>query len=251
MINLVKYLNQTYEDRKQKNSRYSLRSFARDLNISSGRLVTILNKRELPGKITLEKIFKHLDTPDSIKEDISKDLHRAKLNPKTQSYEKVLEPVQLEQMGKWQTWAVYTLMQREDFDGTSEWISEKSLIDHELVVQCLTNLNKIELIQKIDGLYSRKIKNVTSGTGFPSKVLREVHKQFIQRGLMAIDNVDLKMRDITGVTVCIDPEKIDQARLLISEFRSKMVTLVSSESSNSELYQLSVQFFPLVIKKDN
>ena len=78
--------------------------------------------------------------------------------------------------------------------------------------------------------------------------MRELHKQFIQRGVESIEAVDIQFRDISGITFCMEQDKMDEARTLITEFRSKMAGLVRSETPKSELYQLSVQFYPLLLK---
>lgn len=245
---LVKYLNETYEVRKKKNARYSLRSFARDLNISSGRLVSIMQQKELPGEITLGKIFSNLSTSEDKKDKILKDLKRARFKSKDHSFEKVLDSAQLEQMGHWETWAIYTLMQRQDFDGTAEWLSQNLDLAKDFVTERLQALVSIGLVRFEDQKYALKVGNVTSGSGIPSKVMRELHKQFIKRGLESIEQVDIQFRDVSGITFCMDPEKMDEARTLITEFRSKMAGLIRSETPKSELYQLSVQFYPLLLK---
>lgn len=245
---LVKYLNETYEVRKNKNARYSLRSFARDLNISSGRLVSIMQKKELPGEVTLGKIFSNLNTAEEEKDKILKDLKRARFKSKDHSFEKVLDSAQVEQMGHWETWAIYTLMQRQDFDGSTEWLSHKLDLTNDFVTERLQALLDIGLVHFENKKYVLKVGNVTSGSGIPSKVMRELHKQFITRGLESIEQVDIRFRDISGITFCMEPDKMDEARTLITEFRSKMAGLVRSETPKSELYQLSVQFYPLLLK---
>ena len=248
MEHLVSYLNETYEVRKKKNARYSLRSFARDLNISSGRLVSIMQKKELPGEVTLGKIFSNLSTAEDKKDKILKDLKRARFKPKDHSFEKVLDSSQVQQMGHWETWAIYTLMQRQDFDGTAEWLAQKTELNTDFVTERLQVLVHIGLVRLEDKKYSLKVGNVSSGSGIPSKVMREVHKQFIRRGIESIEDVDIQFRDISGITFCMEPEKMDEARTLIKEFRSKMAGLIRSETPKSELYQLSVQFYPLLLK---
>lgn len=250
MNRLVQYLKDHYEARQKKNPKYSLRSFARDLSISSGRLVTILNQKDLPGDITLNKIFKHLKTPEAVKETILKDLRKARLKQKRHSFEKALDPREISHMAHWEVWAVYTLMQKEDFDGSVEWLVRQTQLNKNVVVDSLTCLTEIKLVQCVNNKFTRKIKNVTSGTDIPSKVLRELHKQFIQRAVYCIDHVNVEKRDISGMTLCMEPEKMEEAKLLIAEFRSKLTDLVGSKSARSELHQLSIQFFPLVNHED-
>lgn len=247
MNRLVLYLKDNYELRKKKNSKYSLRSFARDLNLSSGRLVTIINKKEVPGEITLNKIFTYLNTPDDIRRPILQEVQQAKYQQKKHHFEKSLDSREISHMAHWEVWAVYTLMQRLDFDGTVDWLEQHSHLPRAIVLDGLRCLSEIELVQNIEGLYTRKVKNVTSGGGgVPSKSLRELHKQFIQKAVHSIDNREVHERDISGMTLCMEPEKMEEAKLLISEFRARLTNLISANTPQSELYQLSIQFFPLV-----
>ena len=48
----------------------------------------------------------------------------------------------------------------------------------------------------------------------------------------------------TGMTMAIDPGKVDLAKQLISEFNRKMCELMGS-AEKSEVYELNINFFPV------
>lgn len=244
----VKYLNENYRTKKKNNSQYSLRSYARDLKISSGRLTSILHETDIPGKAVSQKIFSSLKTPVELIAEIEKDLEKARYRQQ-HKFDKHIPLEQLDHMGTWQSWAIYTLMQKENYPGSVEWLASTTQFSRATVLDALTGLVKLGLVELIGNEYRKAVKNITAGSDIPSQTIKKLHTEFIKRGLEALNTMDVFDRDITSMTFCMNPKQMEQAKLLICEFRGKMSNLLSSTSSDSDIYHLSVQFFPLIFQK--
>jgi len=63
-------------------------------------------------------------------------------------------------------------------------------------------------------------------------------------GQQSIRKIPLKQREVTSVTLNMNPEKMIQAKELIREFRIKFTELIE-ENPGTETYQFNIQFFPL------
>jgi uncharacterized protein (TIGR02147 family) len=63
-------------------------------------------------------------------------------------------------------------------------------------------------------------------------------------GIQKIDEIEIELRDFSSLTLVIDPQKINEAKQVIKEFRKKMTSL-SMQDNPQEVYQLAIQFFPL------
>lgn len=84
-ITLTTALKREYKKRFERNSNYSLRSFARDLGLSSGRLSEILNKESAISQKTLDQVHQKIELTDReyqliVKIEENKRKGRATLN---------------------------------------------------------------------------------------------------------------------------------------------------------------------------
>ena len=85
---------------------------------------------------------------------------------------------------------------------------------------------------------------LVSPTDEPSEGLRNLHKQFIGKAFLALEEQSITERDITGRTFNISMEKIPLIKKKIQEFRNDIEALCTTAEAE-ETYQLNVQFFKL------
>lgn len=245
-LSLVDFLEHSYQQKKSKNNLYSIRSFARDLDVSSGRLVNILKRKSIPGPKIINRFFEKLNVPEAEQQQILQSLEQERFLKRGLGFEKELNENELEQLGNWKSWALYTLIQRQDFDGTEKWVVEQSGFSVDEVQHILQGLLQIGLIERQDDLLVRqKIQNVTTTRDIPSKTIRELHKQFMQQACESLEKHTVAERDITGITMCINPNKLAEAKQLISQFRAQMNKLLE-DGECRDVYHLGVQLFPVI-----
>jgi uncharacterized protein (TIGR02147 family) len=245
-LSLVDFLEQSYKQKKLKNNQYSIRSFARDLDVSSGRLVNILKRKSIPGPKIINRFFEKLSVPEAEQLQILQSLEQERFLKRGLGFEKELNESELEQLGNWKSWALYTLIQRGDFDGTEKWIEQHSGFNTDEVRSLLQGLLQIGLIERQgDLLLRQKIQNVTTTRDIPSKTIRELHRQFLRQASESLEKHSVNERDITGITMCINREKLPEAKQLISQFRAQLNKLLE-DGECREVYHLGIQLFPVI-----
>ena len=74
--------------------------------------------------------------------------------------------------------------------------------------------------------------------------LRKASRQNIELAGVALDETEFKQRDFTAITLCFDPERIDEARKMIKNFRRNFCMAMESKKKK-EVYKLTLQLFPL------
>lgn len=239
-----KILYESYLERKNRNSLYSLRAFSRDLGISSGRLTNYLNGRQFPNSKTFQKICITLDLPEEKIFNAQFFMENEKYMRRGLSFEKQLNDVEFEVISNWVSWSVYTLFQSSDFEPSINWFERKLNLSKSKIENALENLNKIGLILKNDFFYDLIIKNVTTTKDISSLTIKNAHKQFIKIAADSIDHIPLEKRDYSYITMCIDVANIPAAKSLIANFRGQLNALLEKGDA-SELYQLNIQLFPI------
>lgn len=244
-LSFSEFLNQKYTDRKERNTKYSLRSFSRDLNISSGRLTNLLKGRDIPGPETIEKIASILKLGPEELEELKNVLAAHKYMRRGLGFSRQLNKEEFKEISDWKTWCIYTLFQSSDFIPTYSWLKQKIHLPEDEISQSLKKLKNLGLID-IDGdFYKLVCENVTTTNDVPSPEIRKFHKEFINKGIDALDVVPVEIRDISSLTLCINPGKLAEFKKMLADFRAKVNEIAKEDEDSSELYQLNIQFFPM------
>ena len=90
-------------------------------------------------------------------------------------------------------------------------------------------------------------------TARPEEAIRHFHLQMIQKAIDAANSTnaeDFAARDITGMTMPLNPARLPEAKARIKRFRRSLMSYVT-RGKCTELYQLNVQLFPLTRSKPN
>ena len=70
------------------------------------------------------------------------------------------------------------------------------------------------------------------------------HLEELELAKNKLKEIEKDLRDFSSSTYALDPEKMDEAKTIIREFRQKMGALLKS-GEKKEVYMLAIQFYPL------
>ena len=144
----------------------------------------------------------------------------------------------------WYHYALLELSQCKDFSSEPSFIAHALGISEKEAAGALTRLVRVGLMKRIRGKYVKTNQYLATPTDKPSQAVRNFHAQMIQKAQHALQAQAVEQRDITGITIAINSEKMSLAKNEIRKFRRKMAKLLDS-SKPTEVYQLNVQFFKL------
>jgi uncharacterized protein (TIGR02147 family) len=241
---LVQILNQELVKRAKKNPAYSLRAFAKSLNMDSSTLSSLLrNKRPLSAKMA-SKILKILDIDESQKKEIflASLARGVELKDKTQ-FQNLDEDV-FEAISSWEHFAILSLLTVKGFRPNVKAIGARLNIGTGVVIDALRRLEKLGLIAKENGVLKVTNKNLTTTHEMPSRAVREANKQYIEKALYSLEHHSVEDRDMTGITMAVSKKKLKEAKKIIKKFRREICETLEDEETD-DVYRLNVQLFPL------
>jgi len=252
------YLKVIKEDLSQKqknNPHYSLRAYARDLDVHPSTLSQIIKgARPLPLKdskkviqklglspkeqtLFLESLFQTKTKLDNIK--ISQNDERFMLD---ESYHRVI--------AEWEHYAVLELFELKKFNPSVKEIAAKLQITENRAEVVLENLRTSGLV--IEGPQNKLIKtnpSIRTTEDIKSQALQKSHQETLELGIKKLDEIEVDLRDFSSMMIAVDLEKLTEAKTVIREFRQKMATLLR-DGDKTDIYQLAIQFYPLTeVKK--
>lgn len=238
------------ESRQLNNSGYSLRAFARDLDISPSMLSSIISgKRKISKNLALE-LSKKLKLEGEEKE---KFLIQYKLNEAfvTKKSYRILSENEYKKISSWHCYAILNLIKCDDFVSNSSLIASRLGLSLEEVDKALYDLEDVGVIQiSSEGEITRSVGQVTSTQNIPSISLRDSHKSSLDLAREKIDVVPVDKRSYQMVTMAIDPTKIPIAHDMIDKFLEGLSEIMEG-GSKTEVYRFNCQLFPLTKLNDS
>lgn len=235
----------------------SLRAFARFLQIPPSRLSEIFSGKRQLSLPMAEHISKRLGLdPKTQSEFISSVLKgkRKKYSPRrraspldrTDPEYKQLTLDAFHVIADWYHFAILNLRDCDDFRPNETWIAKRLNIGIGEVRLALTRFERLGLIEcKNDGSWVRTHANLTTTHDVRSAGLRKGHRGILQRAIESIESVDISQRDITNMTMAINPGKLPEAKKMLARFRKKFAKFLEQDAGRTEVYTLAMQLFPL------
>ena len=238
-------IKNNFETRLKKNPRYSLRAFARDLEVSVGRLSEILNSKSGLSLANAEKIANKLDlsakekdlflnqvTLEHGRSSLSREIAKksiSNLNSKGLDFVEIdLETFKI--VSDWYHYAIMDLVETHSFREDSEWIAKRFGINKFQVEQALERLKKTNLVEIKNNKIKTTNKTVATTTDVPSEAIKNFHRQILKKASDAIDFQSVEERDITSITVPMDVNLIPELKNKIKKFRREINNWVKEES---------------------
>jgi uncharacterized protein (TIGR02147 family) len=251
----VELIQQEWAQRRERNPALSLRSFARFLKVSPGRLSEILSgKRQISAEMA-DKIADRLGLNPEVRQVFLQSVFNRKRASVRSRFEQTrLQPtVEYQQLSMdafhiisdWYHFAILNLRDCDDFKCGETWIAERLNLNTSEVKLALNRLERIGMIEWKKNMWYRTQAHIATSDGVFSAGLKKGHRGILEKALASLDDVEPIDRDNTNMTMAIDPAKMPKAKEAIKKFRRKFTKDFEMGGSRTEVYTLAIQFFPL------
>jgi uncharacterized protein (TIGR02147 family) len=251
------FLLDVFNERQTKNPRYSLRAFARDIDMSHSRLSEVFSGK---GGLSLEKAqsisrklrltpikaanFKDMvllctSSHERLKRAAAKRL-RAKSRATNQ---KDIADDQFQIVANPKYAAVYSCMMLASYDGSSDSILELMDLNSIELYEILRRLERLNLVCRDGHRWIAKPFKLTVDNGIPSEWVRSYHKEMNALGRKSIDSVPMPSRYLDSIVLPVNMEHLGEIQQKIASFCQGLI----DEYCNGKdaVYGMALQFFPM------
>lgn len=247
--------------RCEQNPRYSLRAFARDLNLAPSRLSEILNKKQGLSLNAAEKIASTLGYKGEEKDffcDSVASLHSRSPNEKrlaqirllkrksetSQYYQMKLDTFKI--ISDWYHIGILELIKLDTFKSDPIWIAKQLKITPIQAELAIERLIRVKLLKKENGTL-QLIQNTGWIKGdIPSDSIKKFHRQILQKANNAIMTQTIDERELSANVMCIAKSEIPEAKKEIRKFQHRFCNTLQENSNKDSLYCLAIYFFNLL-----
>lgn len=250
--------------RIEKNSRFSLRSFAQALRISPSALSLILSGRRPISTRLVDRILAALELTaaeqkqfvESVLEEkrrlglkrvsprLSKKLAQLEAPPAAPEAASVgLDAFRV--IADWYHYAIFELTGCAGFDRDPKKIAARLGITEAEAKLGVDRLLGLEMLREEGGrLYKTNVKIDTKDKTKTSLFHRRRQKQILEKSMQSLERDPIEVRSHQAVTVGIDPEKIPEAKARIQKFLWELAEFMK-EGAPAHVYELNFSMFPL------
>lgn len=249
---LPRRLHEELAARRARNPSYSLRAFARALDLGSSALSEILNGKRRVSTRVLERLAKKLCWEPETTQQLMTQTLRASRRPAAprQSYYTPLDADAFRVTAEWEAFAILSLTETEGFRSDPSWIARRLGISLAKTKSTIERLERLKMLVRDgdDGLRPTGVQYATTDD-IANLSVRKSHFENLELAKTSLERDALEARDFTALTFTLDPDRLPEAKRALRRFRDQFGARMESGRKH-EVYKLCLQLFPLSRKED-
>ena len=248
-------LRRRFDEIRSQNPAYSMRAYARKLDVHPAALSEILHgKRTVSGKLA-SRLVKSPVLRDAEREQILESATAGSLMRKIQRT-KIPQASRLDLdhyflVSEWQYYAILSLTETKGFKAEPPWIARRLGLTEEGAAAALERLVRLGFfsLDKKGKLVPKKNVRLCTTDDIASASLKQRHISNAEAARLAVEKVPVELREFTFMTLAVNPSKLKEAKVLMREFREKL-SLFLEEGEKSEVYEFCLSLFPRTVSKE-
>lgn len=250
------FVRQELLDRVGKRKGYSLRAFARQLDVSPGHLSLVLGGRkrlsETSARAWARKfqwdeeqtwLFINLVRLEGAKDQEHREALRTEIRERVRA-RPTIHPLCVDQfvtIASWYHYAIVELGNLAEFSLTPAAAARSLSIPEPEARAAIDRLLKLGLLERKGRRFIRS-KSRYRIHDVPSEAIRRFHHEQLDRAKGALAEQPLSQREFHAATLALNPAKLPQAKALMRRFTEEMLDLLE-EDPCTEVYHFAMQLF--------
>jgi uncharacterized protein (TIGR02147 family) len=238
------YLLREFTRRKRRNPKYSIRAFARQIGISKTSLSSVMAGDRGISELGARRIAEKLILPSHEVDRMLEEINSRQEITNSSSLLFELSEDFFSLISDWEHYAILNLAKTRQNQSNVSKIGRRLGITPSRARNVIRRLTKMGLIKIVDGELIRTSMALRSTTDLPSRAIKKYHRQQLELAKWSLDHDSIEKRDITAITMAVNPKNLPEAKKLCTKLRRRISKLLEA-GPKSEVYTLSIQLFPL------
>jgi uncharacterized protein (TIGR02147 family) len=248
VIELQRLLQGTFLKKQATNTRYSLRAFARQLEMSPSAVSEILRGKRKISRRLGERLADRL----SLGPEEWKTIFEPKSAGPKQTIPTAYAAFDMDAyhaVAQWHYFAILSLAETKEFDGLPSTIAHRLNISERRAGHALGVLERLKLLARDkDGNLVWTGRNFTTREDVKDLSARRSLREGLDLARQALDHQPVSVREFTAITVAIDPDRLSEAKAMIRAFRDQLAAFLEG-GQRRRIYRLGIQLFSLSDKE--
>ena len=237
---LTEILKKEFIGRCQRNEKYSLRSYARNLNIDHSLLAKILKNQKNLSKKMAFLVGQKLGLSSTLIQEMME------VNQDINQSHQISEDVFI-MMSDWYHFAILELVKTDKFKYSPKSIAKTFGVTLFEIEQAFCRLQRLGflIVNKDHSVTLMKPNNNWFNHKETNEARKIMQKQFLKKALESIDGVEFSKRANYSLTISLNNKDLSRFKKHILKFVDEVDREAEKINQKKEIYQLCVALFPL------
>ncbi|WP_413293124.1 DUF4423 domain-containing protein [Bdellovibrio sp. HCB185ZH] len=251
------FIFEEFKKRKTKNSSYSMRAFARDLEMNASRLSEIMNGKvglsDLKGAEIAQRFglngkdreyFLDLIRAEHARSSIAKKEARERVRMYLLD-ERTLTDSEFHAVADWRNLALLELLTVPEIETSAASFAQKLGLPVAEVEEVVAQLVACRMLDTSGERWQALEGDFTTSADVSSKAVQNFHSQMLKRAGRAIQNDPVEDREFSSVIFAMSAQQMKYAKDRLREFRRSLVRELEAIPGKEKVFSLSMQLFEL------
>ncbi len=246
-LDLVDLLNVEFERRQEKNIKYSLRAFARDLGVHAATLSHIIKRKRVPVLAFRKKIYQKL------KLSVDQITYLETRPDEVFRFTKMEMDIFLS-LSNWYYDAIVELLRTKGFKSEVSYVAKKLGITQEEANTALNRLFQLGIIKKMPNkTWIASTENTIAYGGDQTNfALQKLQREIMEKAIVSLEKIPKINREQASMVMAINQNDLPEVKKRIKEFQQELCKFLQRPNREAnEVFQLVTAFFPLTVKDKN
>lgn len=240
----LKVFRDYFQAKKESDPQVSIRSLARDLNISPGPASALL-KGSRTWDFSSAWVLSVIERME-LRADVKNRLLVLMDEGAKVSRKKIDENQEHPFLSRWYYSAIVTAADLKSEEKTSAVLSRKLGISIDELEEAKSFMAENKMITlNDDGTFQRCDEVLETGDDIPSQHIRQFHVDNLNLCQQALTDISRELREFQAITFTGNKKNLDLVKTEIRNFVEKVAVLMNDEKENDEIYRFSMQLFPV------
>lgn len=245
-LDLIELLNIEFGRKCEKNKSYSLRAFARDLDVQPATLSHIMKRKRAPSPEFRQKVY------SALKLSIDQRNYLENRPDEVFKFTKKEMDVFLS-LSEWYYDAIIELIRTKGFESQSEYVAKRLGLSLEEADGAVKRLLQMGIMKKMPNkTWVATSENVIMYGGDQTTfALQKLQRQLMEKAIWSLEHVPKKDREQASMVMAINKKDLPEAKKRIKEFHQDICKFLQRPNRDAEeVYQLITALFPLTMEED-
>lgn len=248
------YLKHELANRQVRRPAYSLRAFARDLDLSPSTLSELLNGKvgisPTKGEILAKKLKLEAPHDDHFKDLISAQFARShkerqearlRIDARKRSDQILLSLDKFALIADWQHFAILELVELDEKYHKVSAITKALKLPSNIVRESVGRLVRLGELDNSGPMWKTKTAVTFVGEEIPSAALKKYHTQALRRAEEALYSQDLKEREFQTSFFSIDSADLPLIKADLTRMRKELIKKYGHSPTKNKVYSFGLQ----------
>lgn len=248
VIEAREILKTEFAIRKNRNPNFSMRSFAKWLDVSPAQLSQMLSGKRIITLKTLKKLSNRLDLSPIERQEMINSVSTLNLGGDSDKKANFSED-QFKLIADWHHFAILSLTKIKGASADPRWIAQRLGISVSVAAEAVMRLERMGIL-RTKPHFEQIGDPIEMISEVPSGAIQKYHKQNLNLAMEKLETVPVEFRQFQSVSINMNLKKIKLFKKHIDEFLN-LAMQQSKKDAGEEVYNLNVQLFPVTKLKEN